>query len=69
MELLQGWASAARDMASIEQADVEMWLRRRRAAVAADASSIRVGHVDFFAEPMGIRKPDRSQSNRISSSI
>jgi hypothetical protein len=69
MELLQGWANAAREMASMEAAEIEIWLTRRRAAVAAGASSIRVGHVDFFAEPMGTRKPDRSQSNRSSSSI
>ncbi|MGE0749716.1 MAG: class I SAM-dependent methyltransferase [Variibacter sp.] len=68
-ELLQGWANAAREMASIENAELEMWLTRRHAAIAEGASSIRVGHVDFFAEPTGIRKPDKSQSNRSSSSI
>jgi hypothetical protein len=69
MALLSGWAAAAREMASIENADVEMWLTRRRAVVASGRSSIRVGHVDFFAQPTGIRKSDKSQSNKVSSPI
>jgi hypothetical protein len=69
MELLHGWAVAAREMASIGPADVAMWLSRRRAFVTAGRSSIRVGHLDFFAEPTGMRKSDKSQSKRISSPI
>lgn len=55
MEILDGWASAARDMAGLPLADTVEWLTRRRDAVAAGRSSIRVGHVDFFAAPMGRR--------------
>ena len=35
--------------------DVVGWLTRRRDLVAAGRSSIRVGHVDFFARPTGTR--------------
>jgi Methyltransferase domain len=55
MEILGGWASAARDMDDLPLADTVEWLTRRRDAVAAGRSSIRVGHVDFFAAPMGTR--------------
>jgi hypothetical protein len=55
MELLAGWAGAARDIGAISSADAAAWLRRRRAAVSAGRSFMRVGHVDFFARPMGTR--------------
>jgi hypothetical protein len=55
MEILSGWASAARDIGDLPLADTVEWLTRRRDAVAAGRSSIRVGHVDFFAAPMGTR--------------
>ena len=55
MELLAGWASAAREIGELSLADAVGWLTRRRDAVAAGRSSIRVGHVDFFARPMGTR--------------
>ena len=55
MEVLTGWASAAREMNEPALADTIAWLTRRRDTVAAGRSSIRVGHVDLFARPMGTR--------------
>jgi len=54
-EILAGWASATREIGALSFADTNAWLTRRRAAVAAGESSIRVGHVDIFAAPMGTR--------------
>lgn len=53
MEILSGWASAAREIDQVPLADTVEWLTRRRDAVGR--SSIRVGHVDFFAAPMATR--------------
>jgi hypothetical protein len=55
LEILGGWASAARDMGDLPLANTVEWLTRRRDAVAAGRSSIRIGHVDFFAAPMATR--------------
>jgi Methyltransferase domain len=55
MELLAGWASAARDIGELSVADTIGWLTRRRDAISAGRSSIRVGHVDFFARPIAMR--------------
>jgi len=55
MEILSGWASAARETGVPGLADMVGWLTRRRDAVSAGRSSIRVGHVDFFARPTGAR--------------
>jgi methyltransferase family protein len=55
MEILAGWAGAAREIAGLSLADATGWLTRRREAVAAGRSSIRVGHVDFFAAPTATR--------------
>jgi len=54
-EILAGWASAAREIGDLSLADVAGWLTRRREAVAAGRSSIRVGHVDFLAAPTATR--------------
>ncbi len=54
-EILSGWASAAREIGEPPLADIVAWLTRRRAAIAAGRSSMRVGHVDFFARPIGMR--------------
>jgi hypothetical protein len=54
-EILAGWASAAHEMGTLSLADTAAWLMRRRAAVAAGCSSLRVGHVDFFAAPSTTR--------------
>jgi len=59
-ELLTGWAGAARERGSPPFNETIAWLTRRRGLVAAGRSSIRVGHVDFFASPIANRRADRS---------
>ena len=54
-EVLAGWAGAARELNALPATKIESWLTRRRAAVDAGRSSMRVGHVDFFAAPIGTR--------------
>jgi hypothetical protein len=51
VELLAGWAAAASEIETLPQRDVEDWLFRRKAAVGERVSTMRVGHVDFFATP------------------
>lgn len=53
--ILSGWAAAAREIGDLSLAETVGWLTRRRDAVTAGHSSIRVGHVDIFARPMGRR--------------
>ncbi len=55
IDILAGWASAARELGDLPLADTVEWLTRRRDAVNAERSSIRVGHVDVFAKPTGTR--------------
>lgn len=55
LETLSGWASAAREIGEPPLADAIGWLTRRREHVAAGRSTIRVGHVDFFAMPSARR--------------
>jgi hypothetical protein len=54
-EVLTGWAAAAREMGAISITDIINWLARRRDHIAAGRSAIRVGHVDFFAQPIATR--------------
>ncbi len=49
LEVLAGWAGAAGELGDLPQAAIDAWLARRRDLVAAGRSSMRVGHVDFFA--------------------
>jgi len=51
-EILRGWASAAKELGGLSSPDIDEWLARRQGEVAVGRSSIRVGHVDFFAEPL-----------------
>jgi len=55
VEVLSGWAAAARDTGDIPLSDIIAWLKRRRELVTAGRSSIRIGHVDFFALPTDTR--------------
>jgi hypothetical protein len=55
VEVLSGWAAAARDSGDVALPDIIAWLKRRRDLVTAGRSSIRVGHVDFFARPTATR--------------
>jgi SAM-dependent methyltransferase len=54
-ELLGGWAGAAREMGTLTDTDIASWLARRRAAIDKGLSTMRVGHVDFFAAPSSTR--------------
>jgi hypothetical protein len=66
-EVLRGFANAVGELRSLPDARVADWLAWRLDQVAAGTASMRVGHVDFFAMPMGIRWAERSQSSRTSS--
>jgi hypothetical protein len=55
IELLNGWAGAASEMQSLPCREIDSWLTRRRWAVDHHASTMRVGHVDFFATPTTTR--------------
>jgi hypothetical protein len=55
LEVLSGWASAARDVDAVALPDALGWLTRRRELAAAGRSTLRVGHTDFFARPMATR--------------
>jgi SAM-dependent methyltransferase len=54
LEVLAGWATAAREM-NVSETDMIGWLTRRRELVSQGTSTIRVGHVDVFARPSGAR--------------
>ena len=54
-EALAGWAAAARAIGDPRLTDVLGWLTRRREVVGTGRSTIRVGHVDFFALPSAAR--------------
>ena len=66
-DMLAGWAGAAREIGAVSLPDAAAWLTRRRDLLAAGRSTIKVGHVDIFARPIGTRAAERSQSNRTSS--
>ena len=53
-ETLAGFATAARET-GLALTDIAAWLARRSDFIAAGRSSIRVGHLDLFAWPTGIR--------------
>jgi len=54
-ELLAGWAKATRETGAIPPAETTAWLERRCKAIANGQSSLRVGHIDFFAVPSTTR--------------
>jgi hypothetical protein len=53
--IFSGWASAARESGGVPLADIVEWLTFRRDTIAAGRSSLRVGHIDLFAAPIGSR--------------
>jgi hypothetical protein len=55
VEILSGFAAAAREIGDVALQDIIDWLTRRRDIVAAGRSSMRIGHIDFFARPMATR--------------
>jgi SAM-dependent methyltransferase len=66
-DMLAGWAGAAREIGALSLPDAAAWLTRRRDLLATGRSTITVGHVDFFARPIGTRAAERSQSKSTSS--
>lgn len=54
MEMLAGWAGAARGVGT-DPAIIDAWLGERRGHVSARRSQMRIGHVDFFATPGRMR--------------
>ena len=66
-DMLAAWAGAAREIGAVSLPDAAAWLTRRRDLLAAGRSSIKVGHVDIFARPIGTRVAERSQSKSTSS--
>jgi hypothetical protein len=55
IELFNGWAKAAHELGTLPSAEIDSWLQRRTAVVSAGRSTLRVGHVDFFAFPSSMR--------------
>lgn len=54
-EILAGWAAAARALGDLAEGEIAAWLARRGDLVKAGRSTMRVGHVDVFACPIGRR--------------
>jgi hypothetical protein len=54
-ETLAGWATAAREIGDPPLSATIEWLTHRRELVTAGRSSIRVGHIDWFARPTETR--------------
>jgi hypothetical protein len=52
LEIFAAWADAARETGAVPIANLDLWLRVRRDAVAEGRSQLRIGHVDFFARPI-----------------
>lgn len=54
-DVLAGLASAAAEIGGIASDEVTKWKTRRKIMLAARRLGLRVGHVDFFARPIGRR--------------
>jgi hypothetical protein len=55
LEVCAGWAGAVQETGALSLEAIAGWLTRRRDRIMAGESSIRVGHVDLFARPIGMR--------------
>ncbi|MGP0088902.1 MAG: SAM-dependent methyltransferase [Xanthobacteraceae bacterium] len=53
-DIFAGWAAAARADTDLSE-DIVDWLTRRRGHIDSGRSSIRLGHIDFFARPTRAR--------------
>ena len=53
--LVDGWASAVREVGQQSLPEIATWLTHRRDALSQEKTSIRVGHIDVFAAPIGRR--------------
>jgi SAM-dependent methyltransferase len=54
LEMLAGWAGAAAELGMTSDL-LDDWLAERREHIEAGRSQMRVGHLDFFAAPIGTR--------------
>ncbi len=54
MAIFDGWAGVAREIV-VNPSTLEEWLGERRNHVTAGRSHLQVGHIDFFATPIGRR--------------
>jgi methyltransferase family protein len=54
LEMLAGWSGAAAEM-GVAPGLLDDWLAERREHIEAGRSQMRVGHLDFFAAPIGTR--------------
>ena len=54
-QVVSGWAEAAGEVDSAAKLDIPVWLTARQNMIARGQSSIRIGHIDFFARPTGTR--------------
>ena len=52
--LFSGWADLGA-LAAMSPEKIATWLARRRAHLTEGRSSLRIGHVDMFAQPIGTR--------------
>ena len=53
--LFADWAGLGALTTTISADEITRWLARRRACLAQGRSTLRVGHVDIFARPTGMR--------------
>jgi methyltransferase family protein len=53
--LFAGWAELAPLTTGLSAAEIARWLARRRSYLAEGRSTLRIGHVDIFARPIGAR--------------
>jgi SAM-dependent methyltransferase len=53
--LFAGWAEVAALTTAMSGDEISVWLAWRRTHLAQGRSTLRVGHVDIFARPMGTR--------------
>lgn len=54
-QVIAGWTAAAAELGELSSRAVADWSARRLDLVTAGRSTMRVGHVDLFARPMGTR--------------
>ena len=54
-QVVTGWAEAAGEIEASAKLDIPAWLAARQDMIARGRSSIRIGHIDFFARPTGTR--------------
>jgi hypothetical protein len=54
-EMVAWWLLASKESGEIAPEEIAGWVERRHAYIAAGRASMRIGHVDVFAKPMGAR--------------